>query len=62
MDLEGVAQSHGVNPHLHLHAGFWFNPKLLIDKEPLFWKLWCQKGIKVLGDLYEEGITRSLKI
>lgn len=54
-------QVHRVNPHLHLHAGIWFNPKLRIDKEPFFWKLWYRKGIKVLGDRYEKGIIRSFE-
>lgn len=56
-----VVQVHRVNPHLHLHAGIWFNPKLRIDKEPFFWKLWYRKGIKVLGDRYEKGIIRSFE-
>lgn len=47
------------DPHHHLSASIWLNHKLLIGHSPVFWKLWFDRGIKVVGDLYEGGTIRS---
>ncbi len=47
------------NLHLNLSASIWLNPKLKIDKKPFLWKEWVEKGIILLGDLYEDGTVKS---
>jgi len=48
-----VSKTFQFDPHLTRSSGIWQNPKLCIGKIPFFWKSWFQKGISVLGDLYE---------
>ncbi len=47
------------NLHLNLSAYIWLNPKLKIDKKPFLWKEWVEKGITLLGDLYEDVTVKS---
>ncbi len=47
------------DPHRHLSASIWLNHKLCIGNSPVFWKLWYDRGIKVLRDLYEGGTIMS---
>ncbi|XP_038559289.1 uncharacterized protein LOC119891591 [Micropterus salmoides] len=56
-----VAKILKFDPYLHQAAGIWLNPKLCINKSPFLWKLWLQKGIRVLGDLYQDGTLKSFE-
>ena len=47
------------NAHLHNAASIWLNPKLCIGKLPFLWRSWVDRGILVLGDLYEGGVLKS---
>uniref|UniRef100_A0A669DHM2 Reverse transcriptase domain-containing protein n=1 Tax=Oreochromis niloticus TaxID=8128 RepID=A0A669DHM2_ORENI len=49
------------DPYLNQSAGIWYNPKLSIAKLPFFWKLWFQRGITVLGGLYENSTFKSFE-
>lgn len=58
LDLEiwrKVALSYKNEPPSASTRGNLVKSKILYWQSPFFWKLWFQKGIKVLGDLYDEG-------
>lgn len=46
--------------YLSLSSGIWYNPKLLVGKNPVRWREWVSKGVHTLGDFYEEGILKSI--
>ena len=54
--VAGISESES---HKHLSASIWLNQKLLIGRSPFIWRQWLDKGICVLGDLYEGGLIRS---
>uniref|UniRef100_A0A3P9MG76 Reverse transcriptase zinc-binding domain-containing protein n=1 Tax=Oryzias latipes TaxID=8090 RepID=A0A3P9MG76_ORYLA len=58
---EKAAKIFKFDPHLHLAAGIWHNPKLCIDKTTFFWKSWFQKGILTLSDLYDTNTIKSFE-
>lgn len=49
----------GFKSHLHSLASVWLNPSLCIEGSPLIWKVWVDKGIFTLRDLYEGGALKS---
>ena len=49
------------NPFLHWSAGIWDNPKLRIDKKLFIWDPWYRRGIRILGDLYNENNLKSFE-
>ena len=49
------------DPFLHWSACIWHNPKLRIDKEWFLWDSWYEKGVSVLGDLYQGTNLKSFE-
>ncbi|MEQ2277667.1 hypothetical protein XENORESO_006032 [Xenotaenia resolanae] len=53
--LKKVSLLLNFSSYLHTEASICLTHRLCIDKSPFLWRLWIQKGILVLGDLYEWG-------
>lgn len=54
-----VARIFKFDPFLNVSSSIWLNPKLRIDKCPIYWKIWQEKGVVSLGDLYSDGSLKS---
>lgn len=56
-----VAKQFNLDPHLNVFSSIWLNPKLCINKSPIWWKEWYERGIVTLNDLYHNNILKSFQ-
>lgn len=54
-----VTKLFNLDPFLNVSSSIWLNPKLRINKAPIWWKDWQKKGIVTLGDLYHNNTLKS---